>query len=53
MVEPLDMNLDELRDAFGADVPVVRVDGRDLFWWGSRTAGAMSRLGAQLATLGR
>ncbi len=46
-----DVHLDELRAAFGAGVPVVRVDGRDLFWWGSRTAGAVSRLGAQLAPL--
>lgn len=26
--------------------PVQFVDGRDLFWWGSRTAGALVRLGA-------
>ena len=45
------VHLDELRAAFGAGVPVVRVDGRDLFWWGSRTAGAVSHLGAQLAPL--
>ena len=32
-------------------VPVVRVDGRDLFWWGSRTPGAVSRLRAQLDPL--
>ena len=43
-----DEHLDELRDAFGAGVPVVRVDGQDLFWWGSRTSGALSRLRAQL-----
>jgi len=46
-----DGHLDELRDAFGAAVPVVRVDGRDLFWWGSRTPGALSRLRAQLDPL--
>ncbi len=46
-----DGHLDELRDAFGAAVPVVRVDGRDLFWWGSRTPGAVSRLRAQLDPL--
>jgi ABC-type Fe3+-hydroxamate transport system substrate-binding protein len=46
-----DEHLDEMRTAFGEAVPVVRVDGRDLFWWGSRTAGAASRLGAQLAPL--
>jgi len=49
--EPYDFSddhLDELRSA----VPsawVRRVDGRDLFWWGSRTAGAMRRLSAALA----
>ena len=32
-------------------VPVVRIDGQDLFWWGSRTPGAMSRLRAQLDPL--
>ncbi len=29
-------------------VPVVVVDGRDLFWWGTRTADALTRLGAAL-----
>ncbi len=43
-----DGHLDELRDAVGAGVPVVRVDGQDLFWWGSRTTGALSRLRTQL-----
>ncbi len=46
-----DQHLDELRHAFGSDVPVERVDGRDLFWWGSRTAGATTRLRAQLDAL--
>jgi len=46
-----DGHLDELREAFGAGVPVVRVDGQDLFWWGSRTSGALSRLRAQLDPL--
>ena len=46
-----DGHLDELRAAFGAGVPVERVDGRDLFWWGSRTAGAVARLRAQLDPL--
>jgi len=46
-----DGHLDELGDAFGAGVPVVRIDGRDLFWWGSRTSGAVSRLRAQLDPL--
>jgi ABC-type Fe3+-hydroxamate transport system substrate-binding protein len=31
--------------------PVVWVDGQDLFWWGSRTAGALSRLRGLAATL--
>ena len=31
--------------------PTTLVDGKDLFWWGSRTAGALERLAAQLATL--
>lgn len=29
--------------------PVTFVDGRDLVWWGERTRGALSRLGAQLS----
>ena len=28
--------------------PVVLVDGRDLFWWGSRTPAALERLRTQL-----
>jgi ABC-type Fe3+-hydroxamate transport system substrate-binding protein len=32
--------------------PVVLVDGRDLFWWGARTPGALVRLGDALATIG-
>jgi hypothetical protein len=28
---------------------VVFVDGRDLFWWGARTPGAIERLRAVLA----
>ena len=31
-----------------ADVRLV--DGRDLFWWGTRTAGALQRLAAAVAT---
>ncbi len=38
-----DAHVGELTDRFGASV-VRRVDGQDLFWWGSRTAGALSRL---------
>jgi ABC-type Fe3+-hydroxamate transport system substrate-binding protein len=37
---------------FDGVAPVVLVDGQDLFWWGSRTAGARSRLAAQLGALG-
>lgn len=29
--------------------PVLFVDGRDLFWWGARTAGAVTRLAGQVA----
>ena len=32
-----------------AVAPVVLVDGRDLFWWGSRTPGALARLGDDVA----
>jgi ABC-type Fe3+-hydroxamate transport system substrate-binding protein len=42
-----DAHLDELRAAIPG-VRVERVDGRDLFWWGVRTPGAIDRLGAQL-----
>lgn len=31
--------------------PAVRVDGRDLFWWGARTPEAMQRLHGQLALI--
>ena len=30
--------------------PVRLVDGQDLFWWGSRTAGAIDRIGRLLRT---
>ena len=39
-----DRHLDELRDELSsvtARLPVVRVDGQDLFWWGSRTSGGV------------
>ena len=42
-----DAHLDELRAAFPTSV-VMRVDGQDLFWWGSRTPAAVSRLGNAL-----
>ena len=29
--------------------PVVAVDGKDLFWWGARTPGALERLGTALS----
>ena len=33
--------------------PVHLLDGRDLFWWGSRTAGALARLEELIATITR
>jgi ABC-type Fe3+-hydroxamate transport system substrate-binding protein len=51
--EPYDFearHLAQLRAALPS-VPVIRVDGRDLFWWGVRTPGALVRLGARLAAL--
>ncbi len=35
-------------DELGTVAPVTFVDGKDLFWWGVRTPGALERLGAQL-----
>lgn len=35
-----------------AVAPVVLVDGQDLFWWGVRTPGALTRLGERLAAAG-
>jgi len=37
------------REALETVAPVVFVDGRDLFWWGARTPGAVERLRALLA----
>jgi hypothetical protein len=40
---------DRHREEVAAAVPdaqVVLVDGRDLVWWGSRSAGAVQRLGS-------
>jgi ABC-type Fe3+-hydroxamate transport system substrate-binding protein len=37
------------REALESVAPVVFVDGRDLFWWGARTPGAIGRLRALLA----
>jgi ABC-type Fe3+-hydroxamate transport system substrate-binding protein len=43
-----DRHLDELARELehGGDrrVPIVRIDGQDLFWWGSRTPAALERL---------
>ena len=39
------VHLEEL----AAVAPVVAVDGRDLFWWGTRTAAALDRLAAAVA----
>lgn len=41
-------HLDELRRAIST-ATLVEVDGQDLFWWGIRTAGAISRLSTALA----
>ncbi len=46
--EPYDFSdghVAELRDAYPA-VPVLRIDGQDLFWWGVRTPAALRRLAA-------
>ncbi len=37
------------RDELEVVGPVVFVDGKDLFWWGARTAGAVVRLRAVVA----
>jgi ABC-type Fe3+-hydroxamate transport system substrate-binding protein len=37
------------RDELATVAPVLFVDGKDLFWWGSRTPAAVARLGAQLS----
>ena len=42
-----DAHLAELSDALPG-VAVIRVDGQDLFWWGTRTPGALRRLSDQL-----
>ena len=51
--EPYDFqpaHLDELRQQFPGTA-VVTVDGQDLFWWGARTPGAITRLAEVLARL--
>jgi len=35
----------------GSVAPAALVDGKDLFWWGVRTPGALERLGARLRAL--
>lgn len=51
-----DRHLTELDRELGSGgdrpLPVVRIDGQDLFWWGSRTPGAVERLRAVLARVG-
>jgi ABC-type Fe3+-hydroxamate transport system substrate-binding protein len=42
---------DRHRHLFDEVAPMVIVDGRDLFWWGTRTRPAVARLGAQLAAV--
>jgi ABC-type hemin transport system substrate-binding protein len=52
--EPYDFDerhLEALRHAL-PDVPVVRVDGRDLFWWGVRTPAALERIARCLDAVG-
>jgi ABC-type Fe3+-hydroxamate transport system substrate-binding protein len=52
--EPYDFearHLDELAVEMPA-VPIVRVDGQDLFWWGIRTPGAVGRLADALQPAG-
>lgn len=39
-------------ELFGGVAPMVLVDGKDLFWWGARTPGALGRLQALVASLG-
>lgn len=51
--EPYDFSdghLSELQQA-APTAQVVRVDGQDLFWWGSRTPAAVGRLHRELAAL--
>jgi ABC-type Fe3+-hydroxamate transport system substrate-binding protein len=37
---------------FAGVAPMVPVDGKDLFWWGARTPGALTRLRELVATIG-
>ena len=40
----LDELVGELGTVEGVRIPIVRVDGQDLFWWGIRTPAAVARL---------
>ena len=48
--EPYDFRPEHVRELADAlpGVPLARVDGRDLFWWGARTPAALARLDARL-----
>jgi hypothetical protein len=49
-----DRHLDELdRELRSVDerLPVIRIDGQDLFWWGSRTPATIVRLRDWLSAL--
>jgi ABC-type Fe3+-hydroxamate transport system substrate-binding protein len=46
--EPYEFRATHLAE-LAAVAPVVRVDGRDLFWWGVRTPDAIGRVAAAVA----
>jgi len=48
--EPYEFD-DQHLEEFAEIAPSVRIDGRDLFWWGVRTPDAMHRLHEQLALI--
>lgn len=48
--EPYDFTDEHLAE-LAATAPPVRVDGRDLFWWGARTPAAVHRLHARLTAV--
>lgn len=52
--EPYEFSGEHLLELGGAapESRLVRVDGQDLFWWGSRTRGAIERLRAALNSAG-
>lgn len=47
--EPYPFTARHVHEASAVSRDVRLVDGRDLFWWGARTPGALARLGAVLA----